>query len=283
MLTAMKADMCSMCLMTEPWVRSFMRRCNVPQPLLEPQSKSIWSAVPPRTAFRCSKLTHVVKATRGLVAFQSGARLVGGETQLSLQCAVTDARDRVSQMAGKHRDACSYVYFIEQMGDVTRPHPNATVTGRTANQSFHRCAVNVNGSFIRASVASLQAAQPQNSRDDRVASPGGWTKNFTNGNPRFEHSAEGCVRSDFGCDLDKAQWCGVTAGAIPDAEFRGRDRELSGRFAVLDQSKFLVGDADDDCRLAEGVCGGAKQKCKNSQEEKLHSASSKSWPRASRA
>src|SRR5689334_18081861 len=98
MLTAMNADMCSKCLVTDPWVRSFTRRSMCRSDGL-PSNRN-----------------------------RSDSTLSRSEAELGVQCAGARAHDRVTKMSGYDCDSGSDIHGIEKMRHIARTHPNATIT-----------------------------------------------------------------------------------------------------------------------------------------------------------
>jgi hypothetical protein len=74
--------------------------------------------------------------------------------------------------------------------------------------------VNVNISGERVGILRLEAAQPENARDNGVAAGGIRRDDFTGAAPILEHCAGRRSVADFLCDLQFTQWRETAAAPI---------------------------------------------------------------------
>src|ERR1051325_8659293 len=143
---------------------------------------------------------------------------------------------------------------IVEMNDVARTHSDAAVAGRVADVSFFGGAVNVNHAAIGVRVLWLEAAQPNDACDDRVAPGRVGRDDFTGASSIFKHGADGCAVPDLLGNREASKGCAITSASITDAKLRGRNGISRKQSTLLKQGKLLIADADQDLMLAVGCC-----------------------------
>jgi hypothetical protein len=158
---------------------------------------------------------------------------------------------------------------VIELDYIGRTHPDATEAGGRADLALLGGAVDVDVAVVCIAVAGLEAAEPEDARDDGVAARGVGLENFAGLVLVFEDGASGGVATDFSGDLEFAERGAAAAGAIAEAEFGGRDLVLRDGVAILEDEHALLGDADDDAVI--GVLLSATREEENEETEEAES------------
>src|SRR4029450_12566901 len=116
-------------------------------------------------------------------------------------------------------------YGVVQLYYVAGTHPDATITHVQTDVPFLWCAMNVNVACECVRVLHLASSQPENARDDWIATRGIRCNNFARASSIFKHSTRWRVVADFLCDLQFAKRSATAARPIAKTEFGCGDRK----------------------------------------------------------
>src|SRR4030095_6137092 len=140
-------------------------------------------------------------------------------------------------------------YGVVQLYDVAGTHPDTSITHVQTNVPFLRCAVNVNVACECVRVLRLASSQPENTRDDWIATRGIRCNNFAGASSIFEHSTRWRLVADFLCDLQFAKRSATAARPIAKTEFGCGDWKDDHQVRRIERGYFLLGCTDHDVVL----------------------------------
>ena len=93
--------------------------------------------------------------------------------------------------------------------------------------------MNVNATIVCVRIGSLQAAQPNDARDDGIATGRIRDKNFSGPTAIMKDGAGRGMIADFLRDLQEPKWCSQSPQVIAQAKSRSRNRINSDFSSVL--------------------------------------------------
>lgn len=139
---------------------------------------------------------------------------------------------------------CAFAHDLEQLRHIPRGHPDTAVARWGAQASLLRRPVDVDVTPLGVPVLLLQTPEPQDARDDRVASGRVHRHDLPGGFPALELHPEWLTVPDLGRHFHPAERCRVAPGCISKPELRGRNRVSRQRRAIAKQQHLLVRYAD---------------------------------------
>ena len=150
------------------------------------------------------------------------------------------------KLLGADGDRRADRHGIENLHDISRTHSNTAEAGCFAKGSLFRCSVNVDASSTRILIARFIAVQPQDPRDDRIASARIDPENLAVEASAFENRPLGQIAAELSAYAKPAQRGLVTSEIISESKLRGGNRKSSYNDAVLNESQSLLRHTDDD-------------------------------------
>ena len=106
--------------------------------------------------------------------------------------------------------------------------------------------MDVNTARERVRIPWLQAAQPDNPRDDWIAARRVRPENLPSKAPAVKNRPDRSMISDLLCDLQETERRRHAAPAIAAAKLRGGNRIRRNLRSVFDEHQSLIVNADDD-------------------------------------
>ena len=144
---------------------------------------------------------------------------------------------------------------VIKLDDIGAAHADTAEAGGRADAPLLGRAVNVNVPAVGVAVAGLEALEPEDSGNDRVAAGSIGPEDFAGLALVLEDGAGGRVAADFSGDPEFAQRRAAAAGSVTQAELGSGYRVLGDRTAFIEEELTLLRDADDDAM--PGVLLGA--------------------------
>src|SRR6476646_7940588 len=163
-------------------------------------------------------------------------------------------RNSGGQRRGNNGDRGADSYDVVQLYDVTGAHSDAAVARRRADFPLLRCAVDVNVPPECIRILRFESTQPENARDNRIATRRVGHDNFSRPPPVFEDCARWRIVTDFFRDLQLAQWGKPAASPVSQTELGGGDWINGHDIATVQKRQFLLARADHDLMPCVGRC-----------------------------
>src|SRR5262249_25528493 len=160
-----------------------------------------------------------------------------------------------SQWRGYNRHLCAVTNLAVKTNNIDRAHSNAAIARPAPDVPLFRRAVNVNVAPKRVRILHLTSAQPNDSRNDWIATRRVDWNYCAGATAIFENGSGGGAVADLVCDFQFAKRCPKAPRPIAQTEFRSRNRIRRYEIAFFEQRQLLIVNANHDVVL--GVARGS--------------------------
>ena len=167
-------------------------------------------------------------------------------------------------------DRRAYGHGIENLHDIARAHPDTAEAVGFTKGSLLRSPMNVDAASTRILVARFIPLQPQDPRDDRIASARIDREDLAAEASAFEDRPLGQITADLPAHTKPTQRGLVTAEIISKTKLRGGNGKSSDNHPVLNECQSLLGHTDHDFNARSEFDGLSPQQALRHDEHRGH-------------